>query len=126
MIERNFLGGWPSAFYVFGNLLTVESLVFNGTLSGVLSCVWFIGWCFFGFNSPDEHPRISHKERVLLKKSIVSHTRKVYTHMFCSSISQFILSFRKLEHHGVKYSLVHQYTLSLSCISAITIYTIHC
>ncbi|CAF1327020.1 unnamed protein product [Adineta ricciae] len=60
MIERNFLGGWPSAFYAFG----------------VLSCVWFIGWCFFGFNSPDEHPRISHKERVFLKKSIASHTRK--------------------------------------------------
>ncbi|UJR28338.1 hypothetical protein I4U23_009580 [Adineta vaga] len=60
MIERNFLGGWPSAFYVFGTL----------------SCIWFIGWYFFGFNSPDEHPRITNEERLFLEQRIASHTRK--------------------------------------------------
>ncbi|CAF4604002.1 unnamed protein product [Rotaria socialis] len=39
-IEEYFLGGWPSAFYVFG----------------MLSCLWFTGWCRFGYNSPDQHP----------------------------------------------------------------------
>jgi len=40
--------------------------------------LWFIGWCFFGFNSPEEHPRISDKERLFLSKNIPSHPLKVY------------------------------------------------
>ncbi|CAF3016373.1 unnamed protein product [Rotaria socialis] len=51
-IEEYFLGGWPSAFYVFG----------------MLSCLWFTGWCRFGYNSPDQHPRISNEECRFLKK----------------------------------------------------------
>ncbi|CAF0896316.1 unnamed protein product [Rotaria sordida] len=54
MAQNGFLGGWPSAFYVFG----------------ILSCIWFICWCFFGFNAPNEHPRISNKERLFLNKHI--------------------------------------------------------
>ncbi|CAF1302986.1 unnamed protein product [Adineta steineri] len=42
-----FLGGWPSSFYVFG----------------VITCIWFIFWCFFAYNSPSQHPRCSKKER---------------------------------------------------------------
>jgi len=55
MSDSGFLGGWPSAFYVFGTL----------------SCIWFVFWCFFGFNSPDEHPRISTDERLFLHRQIV-------------------------------------------------------
>ncbi|CAF3872931.1 unnamed protein product [Rotaria sp. Silwood1] len=54
MTENGFIGGWPSAFYVFG----------------ITSCIWFICWCFFGFNSPNQHPRISNKERLFLSKHI--------------------------------------------------------
>jgi hypothetical protein len=46
-------------------------------LSGILSCLWFIGWCFFGFNSPDQHPRISNEERIYLNKYTATHARKV-------------------------------------------------
>ncbi|CAF1352641.1 unnamed protein product [Adineta ricciae] len=60
MVDGGFLGGWPSAFYVFG----------------ALSVLWFIGWCFFGFNSPNVHPRISKKELIYLNKEIVSHPTK--------------------------------------------------
>ncbi|CAF1348080.1 unnamed protein product [Adineta ricciae] len=60
MVEDGFLGGWPSAFYVFG----------------AFSVLWFIGWCFFGFNSPNVHPRISKKELIYLNKEIVSHPVK--------------------------------------------------
>ncbi|CAF1364609.1 unnamed protein product [Rotaria sordida] len=60
MIAEHFLGGWPSAFYVFG----------------VISCLWFFGWCIFGFNSPDQHPRISEKERIFLKQHIKTHIRQ--------------------------------------------------
>ena len=46
-------------------------------LSGTMSCLWCIGWYFFGFNSPDEHPRISREERIFLHKNVAAHTRTV-------------------------------------------------
>jgi hypothetical protein len=49
-----FLGGWPSAFYVFG----------------ILSCLWFIGWVFYAYNSPSEHPRIRYAEKLYLLRCI--------------------------------------------------------
>ncbi|CAF0742789.1 unnamed protein product [Adineta steineri] len=63
MIEDNFLGGWPSAFYVFG----------------VISCLWFVGWCFFGFNSPDQHPRISKKELLYIQKNTATTRKRIKT-----------------------------------------------
>ncbi|KAK6638164.1 hypothetical protein RUM44_008592 [Polyplax serrata] len=47
-------GGWPSIFYVFGGI-------------GV---AWSIFWCFFGYNSPSEHPFISKEERLYIEYSI--------------------------------------------------------
>ncbi|XP_077519278.1 sialin-like isoform X2 [Amblyomma americanum] len=46
LAESTFLGGWPSIFYVFG-------------FAGV---VWFIAWCFLVYDTPSQHPRISHEE----------------------------------------------------------------
>ncbi|CAF0889221.1 unnamed protein product [Adineta steineri] len=63
MIEDNFLGGWPSAFYVFG----------------VISCLWFVGWCFFGFNSPDQHPRISKNELLYIQKNTAATRKRIKT-----------------------------------------------
>jgi ACS family sodium-dependent inorganic phosphate cotransporter-like MFS transporter 5 len=75
MIEQKFLGGWPSAFYVFGKIYDFK---YNEYLFlGTMSCLWCIGWYFFGFNSPDQHPRISREERLFLQKHIAANTRKV-------------------------------------------------
>jgi ACS family sodium-dependent inorganic phosphate cotransporter-like MFS transporter 5 len=60
MIGAGFLGGWPSAFYVFG----------------VLSCLWFVMWCYFGYSSPDTHPRISERERLFLKQTVPQRSAK--------------------------------------------------
>ncbi|CAF1238810.1 unnamed protein product [Adineta ricciae] len=54
LCESTFFGGWPSAFYIFG----------------LLSCLWFIGWIFYAYNSPAEHPRISNSEKVYLLRCI--------------------------------------------------------
>ncbi|XP_068247376.1 putative inorganic phosphate cotransporter [Palaemon carinicauda] len=51
MIGSNFLGGWPSVFYVFG-------------AAGVL---WTIPWLLLIHNSPDEHPSLSESELRLIK-----------------------------------------------------------
>ncbi|CAF1005945.1 unnamed protein product [Adineta ricciae] len=50
LCSSDFLGGWPAAFYVFG----------------IITCVWFVFWCFFGYNSPSQHPRCSEKERTYI------------------------------------------------------------
>ncbi|XP_063384106.1 putative inorganic phosphate cotransporter [Cydia fagiglandana] len=47
-------GGWPLCFYLFGGL-------------GV---VWFIGWMFLVYDSPQSHPRICPKEIEYITQSI--------------------------------------------------------
>ncbi|XP_064480143.1 sialin-like [Ornithodoros turicata] len=44
--DSDFLGGWPSVFYVFG----------------FFGCVWFFFWVFLVYDSPEEHPRITQEE----------------------------------------------------------------
>lgn len=46
LASTDFLGGWPSVFYVFG----------------VLGCVWFVFWLYLVYDSPEEHPRITQEE----------------------------------------------------------------
>ncbi|XP_066974259.1 vesicular glutamate transporter 3-like [Macrobrachium rosenbergii] len=46
MNESDFLGGWPSIFYVFG----------------ILGILWCIPWLIFMRDSPQKHPRISEEE----------------------------------------------------------------
>lgn len=54
LCASTFLGGWPSAFYIFG----------------ILCCIWFVGWIFYGYNSPTEHPRIAYSEKLYLLRTI--------------------------------------------------------
>ncbi|CAF0904123.1 unnamed protein product [Rotaria sordida] len=54
LCASNFLDGWPSAFYVFG----------------IITCIWFVFWCFFSYNNPFHHPRCSEKERLHLSTSL--------------------------------------------------------
>ncbi|CAF1419595.1 unnamed protein product [Rotaria magnacalcarata] len=50
LCASSFMGGWPSSFYVFG----------------IITCVWFVFWCFFAYNNPSEHPRCAEIERTHL------------------------------------------------------------
>ncbi|CAF4331372.1 unnamed protein product [Rotaria sp. Silwood2] len=54
LCASTFLDGWPSAFYV----------------TGLFTCVWFVGWCFFAYNSPSEHPRIGSEEKAFLLECV--------------------------------------------------------
>nr|XP_053635789.1 sialin-like [Cherax quadricarinatus] len=47
LCDSDFMGGWPSVFYIFG----------------VLGVVWSIVWFLLVFNHPQLHPRISEEER---------------------------------------------------------------
>ena len=48
--------GWPSVFYVFG----------------FLGLVWWVGWCYLVYDSPQSHPRISTSERRYILDSLTS------------------------------------------------------
>ena len=48
--------GWPSVFYVFG----------------LLGLVWWVGWCYLVYDSPQTHPRISSSERRYILNSLAS------------------------------------------------------
>lgn len=54
LCSQSFLGGWPSAFYIFG----------------LLGIVWFGCWMYLVYDKPSEHPRISRKERVYIERSL--------------------------------------------------------
>ncbi|CAF1576449.1 unnamed protein product, partial [Didymodactylos carnosus] len=36
----------------------------------ILTCIWFVGWSIFAYNSPSEHPRISIEEKLYLSKHV--------------------------------------------------------
>ncbi|KAL1420786.1 hypothetical protein MTO96_023826 [Rhipicephalus appendiculatus] len=73
MSDSEVLGGWPSAFYLFG---------FTG-------CAWCILWFMMIHNRPVEHPRISHGELMFITGGSVimqgsagwAHTYGSYTLM---------------------------------------------
>ncbi|XP_030380952.1 putative inorganic phosphate cotransporter [Scaptodrosophila lebanonensis] len=54
LCSLDFLGGWPSAFYIFG-------------LMGML---WFACWMYLVYDKPSLHPRISRAERDYIERSI--------------------------------------------------------
>jgi hypothetical protein len=60
-----------------------------------LSCLWFIGWCVFGFSSPEDHPRISKEERLFLKKNTAAHARKVSLENHMNYLFSFYLRISK-------------------------------
>ncbi|CAL4122351.1 unnamed protein product [Meganyctiphanes norvegica] len=74
LCQSDFLGGWPSVFYVFG----------------VCGILWFTIWMLLVSNSPENHPRISHNERIYIKESLKqdsSHSKTAsipWRHIFTS------------------------------------------
>jgi len=61
LISSNFMGGWPSVFYVMG-------------IAGIL---WFLAWSFLVYDSPKDHPRIEPKELSYIQHSIGLQVSKV-------------------------------------------------
>ncbi|GFY47713.1 hypothetical protein TNIN_205181 [Trichonephila inaurata madagascariensis] len=51
LCDSDFLGGWPSVFYVFG----------------ALGCLWFVFWAYIVYETPEKHPRISQAELLLIQ-----------------------------------------------------------
>ncbi|XP_060064462.1 sialin-like [Ylistrum balloti] len=53
LCDSDFLGGWPSVFYIFG-----------GT-----AVIWFVFWNFLIFETPSDHTRISAAERLFIEST---------------------------------------------------------
>ncbi|KAH8357456.1 hypothetical protein KR084_006258 [Drosophila pseudotakahashii] len=54
LCSLDFLGGWPSAFYIFG----------------LLGILWFVAWMYLVYDKPSDHPRISLSEREYIERSL--------------------------------------------------------
>ncbi|EDV47235.1 putative inorganic phosphate cotransporter isoform X1 [Drosophila erecta] len=54
LCSLDFLGGWPSAFYIFG----------------LLGILWFIAWMYLVYDKPSDHPRISASEREYIERCL--------------------------------------------------------
>ncbi|XP_064103173.1 putative inorganic phosphate cotransporter [Macrobrachium nipponense] len=54
LCQSDFLGGWPSVFYVFG----------------VLGLLWFIFWMLLISNTPESHPTISLEEKIYIQTTL--------------------------------------------------------
>ncbi|CAL1268940.1 unnamed protein product [Larinioides sclopetarius] len=51
--STDFIGGWPSIFYLFGSF----------------GCAWFLLWCILVYESPEDHPRISKEELLYIQQN---------------------------------------------------------
>ncbi|XP_064480574.1 sialin-like [Ornithodoros turicata] len=54
LAATDFLGGWPSVFYVFG----------------IWTCIWFVLWAVFTSNTPDEHPWAGSEEILMIEADL--------------------------------------------------------
>jgi ACS family sodium-dependent inorganic phosphate cotransporter-like MFS transporter 5 len=54
LADSNFMGGWPSVFYVFG----------------ILGCIWFVFWVFLVSSSPEGHRYISTGEKTYILRAL--------------------------------------------------------
>ncbi|KAH8319216.1 hypothetical protein KR074_002401 [Drosophila pseudoananassae] len=59
LCSLDFLGGWPSAFYIFG----------------LLGILWFGCWMYLVYDKPRDHPRISCAEREYIERSLLAQRR---------------------------------------------------
>lgn len=65
LCQSNFLGGWPSPFYLFGTL----------------SIIWGIAWLLLVYDTPATHPRISIQEKMYIEKETDGLDVVKYTHL---------------------------------------------
>lgn len=64
---------------IFGYMLSTMPWQWVFYLSGSIGTVWYVGWLYFVYDTPAEHPRIDPHERQHIEKSlegIVHHDRE--------------------------------------------------
>lgn len=60
LCKYGFAGGWPSIFYILG----------------IISSVWVVLWMLLTSDSPEQHKRISHVEKLYIRQSLQSTAHK--------------------------------------------------
>ncbi|XP_076045681.1 putative inorganic phosphate cotransporter [Oratosquilla oratoria] len=60
LCNTDFLGGWPSVFYIFG----------------ALGIVWGVFWYFLAYDLPEEHPRITQEELLYIQSWTADNKQK--------------------------------------------------
>ncbi|GFT80241.1 hypothetical protein NPIL_220121 [Nephila pilipes] len=72
LCSSEFMGGWPSVFYLFGSL----------------GCIWFLFWSILVYDTPSEHPGISQEELSYIEQNKGAHSQEKkaipWKHIFTS------------------------------------------
>lgn len=68
--------GVAVTFPLFGFVISWTSWEWVYHICGIIGVLWYIGWCYFVYDSPEEHPRISAEERNYIAKSLGSSIQK--------------------------------------------------
>lgn len=55
---------------IFGFIISWSSWEWVFHYCGLFGTIWFIGWCYFVYDTPAKHPRISNDERAYIEKSL--------------------------------------------------------
>lgn len=55
---------------IFGAVISLSSWEWVFHLCSILGGIWYIGWLYFVFDSPEKHPRIDSEEKEYILKSL--------------------------------------------------------
>lgn len=68
--------GVAITFPLFGIVISWTSWEWVYHISGIIGVLWFIGWWYFVYDSPAQHPRISLEERQYIEKALGTSVNK--------------------------------------------------
>lgn len=68
--------GVAITFPLFGFVISWTSWEWVYHICGIIGVVWYIAWCYFVYDTPAEHPRISAEERNYIEKSLGTSIHK--------------------------------------------------
>ncbi|KRY84521.1 Sialin [Trichinella pseudospiralis] len=80
MADMNFLGGWPSVFYIYGKQFCyIYNAFLHLTISilktGIIGCLWFIVWAVLVSSTPFDHRFISASEKDYIEKCLSAEVK---------------------------------------------------
>lgn len=68
--------GVAITFPLFGFVISWMSWEWVYHICGIIGVIWYLAWCYFVYDSPAEHPRISAEERMYIEKSLGTSIHK--------------------------------------------------
>lgn len=76
-------------FYpIFGSVIALSSWEWVFHLCSIFGIIWYIGWLYYVFDSPEKHPRIDPDEKKYILQSLAGsfQNRKKVRYFMCGNL----------------------------------------